>query len=357
MTPSNPPRRTPPRNVLNGYTPGRTRLTQIALHWRPYDHPGMRRTSPQAHQVASHLAACGYLVDTRRLERWCGDGLGPLDLEPADRALAHFEQVAELATSGRTTDMVALRLAAHGYPTRRLRSVLLRRLDITPTPPPFSPVIADLSTVRSPEEDGDAAFATIERDAWLLERADVPLLRVIRAAFVSNAADLASTRCEAPAEVVHSFFVSVGCLVAGDDLYNQEVWSALLRTPPLDDPDEFERFMAGIRPDPRDREDAYRLTPLSRIAAIAQWLATHVPQGLARIGVTDVSMADVEEWCCLGAPYAAYLIRQAAPHLAAAGIAETELAQPFRDYLDWYRSQPTSPIVDAPFVATDLQAG
>ncbi len=62
----------------------------------------------------------------RRIERWRGDGLGPLlDRSPAEDA-PHYVALAELGGVGTVADTTALRLARRGFACRRYGQVLWR---------------------------------------------------------------------------------------------------------------------------------------------------------------------------------------------------------------------------------------
>lgn len=121
----------------------------------------------------------------------------------------------------------------------------------------------------------------------------------------------------------------------GGDAYNVEAWAALFgidpaQLTPRDDGTDIEDLLEAMRPDPVDRDDAYRTMPLGSIAAIAHCLAQVAPALLEQVGVADVPASDIEEMCTMFAPWAAYQVALLAPRLFEFGLDARLLPPPLR---------------------------
>ena len=293
----------------------------------------MRRGSQLATRIAAALQAQGINVMGRRLERWCQEGLGPeAPLMQPNESIAHFAALAEIASSGRDADVVAMRLAARGHASPRLRLALLRRLDIAPTAQPSDQVVPDLSDDWVSEPEADPIFQEVESEAQAATSVRHPFFKKILHALLRNAQRNAGPGGDTPAQVVHSVFVNIAWLRRGGELYNSRAWADAFNASGLDD-EEFAQWMEALRPNQRDLEEEYRRIPLRIVAAIAAWLVASAPGFLNHIGAFDVPDAELEEWCCLFAPQIAYAVALLQPKMQHFGLAECDLPEVFRDYL------------------------
>jgi hypothetical protein len=295
----------------------------------------MRRNSRSTSALAQALSSCGVDIAARKLERWSSEGLGPFENEQFEAQVEHYRRLAELSTSGRDADKVALRLAAHGSSCRRLRPALLRRMGIDQVPRP--PVVINASPDYSTDEESDSAFEAIETVAAQIRCQEQPrLFQKMLEALRKNAARNAETLHETPEELVHSVLVSIGWLSAGGDAYNVAAWAAVCNIDPAQiAPDEqgpdIEDMLEAMRPNPMDRDNAYRVMPLERLVAISHSLAQVVPILLLRFSITDVPEGDIEEFCTMLAPWVEYQMRLLAPRLGDFGLDTTLLPEPLQE--------------------------
>jgi hypothetical protein len=265
----------------------------------------MRRSAPLALRLSHALRERDLRVDPRRLEGWCSQGLGADETLPLHRQIAHYAEVATLATSGTDADVTARRMAARGFACKRLRAAIMRGFGIPIEPSPFSPL--DLSIGPS----GDAGFAQLEQFAAWLASADTvgapPLMvRVVRA-LQANARAHAEHLGEPPEAVFHSYIVSTMCLFFGADMYNGEATAAVLDIDPATFSEEaLDEINTSFRMSPIDLEEAYRSAPIEDITAMATILAQSAPTALAHIGVTKVALDEIEDLAAAFAPCGVY---------------------------------------------------
>ncbi len=337
---------------------GRTRFRAPAEGGWAYPRR-MRRQSRLALALEAALMAQGLRVSARRLERWSGAGLGPDTAISFDEHVAHYAIVAALSASGRDDDVVALRLGGRGLPCLRLRGALLRRMQIPEVPPQDVPGRIDLLSESSSEGEFDPVFVEIETFAQEIGSAEPhnPLLHKILSAMRQNAARHSGALDEQPEDILHSYFVSIAWHMAGGEAYNVEAWPAIANVDPTTVGPDLEAFFDAVRPDPVARDNAYRHMPLQDITAIACGLAAVASAFLARFGLPPLSEPEIEEACCMFAPWAAYQFALMAPHLREYGLDTDALPQVFREILDSMAGEGTEAIGGAQPRLPALPAG
>lgn len=296
----------------------------------------MRRDSQQAAFLQAALSDQGLQVGGRRLEAWSTAGLGPLPGTSFDEQVRHYAAVAQLSCSGHDVDVVALRLGARGLPCQCLRPVLLRRMGVPDAPQEVVPGQMDLLSDSSSEGDFDRVFVEVETAAHNVQLAESqhPVLHKILSAMRQNAARHAGVLDEAPEAVVHSYLVSLAWHMKGGEAYNSKAWAAIADVDPSAVGPDFEAFLDAVRPDVAACEDACRHMPLERIVAAAQYLADHASDFLARSGLPPFPPPQIEEACCMFAPWAASVFEVVVPKLLQFGLDENALTHVFREVVD-----------------------
>jgi hypothetical protein len=265
----------------------------------------MKRSSALVVRLVTEVAING--VDERRIERWTANGLGPPSGAPEEGLVAHFSTLAGLSRRGVGSDTTAMRMAARGYTTARLRDALLRTLEVDGSVQDFAPV--DLSA----NDIGDRNFAEIERAADFVLGSEVglpPALGRVMQALRDNAARNAAGLGETPDEVIKSFFVNVACFALGDDIYNPSALAAVLDT----DPDDFSLDVVDLinqskRITPQHVVHTIRVAPLREIVEAASTLARVLPQLLSSLGVTDLPIDHLEILSTIAAPFVCAQLR------------------------------------------------
>jgi hypothetical protein len=268
----------------------------------------VKRTSQRAIRLSRSLVKQGYNVTPRRLERWCTDGLGPLEDEAFNTEMEHFAKVAVISVSGRDADTTARRLAPRGQACKRLRPALLRELGIDPESGPSSVPVIDLSSGPS----GDPGFAAVEHLAeWM--SADTsglpPLMVKVVHALRRNAGRRAEEIGE-PAECIFkSFIVNALCHLMGDDYYNGSAIEAVMNLDPGEmTPDALHVINTELRIDPRAFEESYRQVPLTEIVTAAKLISERAPAFFEHLGVTGVDQDEIDDLAATFAPPAVYLV-------------------------------------------------
>lgn len=191
----------------------------------------MKRSAQLALRLAEDLARRGIEVSRRRLEGWHQLVLGPLPGTPYERQVDHFAALATVATSGRSSDLAAIRLAVRGFPCQRLRGAILREMGMTEVESVVALPRVDTDTCPS----GDAGFALVEKAAQ--EAVDpgcgvpAPMLRLLEA-LRRNAARFAPKLGESPDFVLHSAAVNALLMAAAGRPYNLKAVAAVMGLDP-----------------------------------------------------------------------------------------------------------------------------
>lgn len=178
----------------------------------------MRRDSSLAARLLADLSARGVDVRPRRLEGWAADQLGPLSQTPYPKQVDHYAALAGLASSGRSADVVAVRMAARGHACPRLCDAVRRQAGLVPGDEVEVPAL-DLTTGAS----GDKDFASLEQAATDMEHdvgpAPAPMASFLTA-LRANAGRYAEKLDEPADQVLHSALINILGAVFGAGMYN-----------------------------------------------------------------------------------------------------------------------------------------
>jgi hypothetical protein len=208
----------------------------------------------------------------------------------------------------------------------------------------------------SSEEQADPIFEVVEARARAAASVGHPFFQRLRGAMLRNAQRHVNSTGETAEEILHSLFVSIGWVLAGGELYNTQAWAAAFNLDGVDD-EEFAGLMEALRPNQACLENEYRIIPLGNVAAIAAWLVGAAPEFLNHIGARDIPEAELEEWCCAFAPYAAHVVALLEPRLGQFGRAEVDLAEAFREYLKSRRERSRALVLEVARGRGSMQLG
>lgn len=283
----------------------------------------MRRSSSLAVEISTAVPG----VSARRLEGWSHDGLGADRRLPFGDQVAHYRQLAELAGPGRgrSADVAALRLAAHGFVCDRLRGALLRNLNIPDVAPPK--ITLDLSS----EESSDAVFGQLEEVARTISTSlcDIPPpIRHVIERLKRNVYHV-SARVGEPGEAVfRSAIVNFLCLLLGGEIYDVQPIAAMFGVDPSTvEPDAVDFINQHLRVTTWEIDEAYRSTPLDQIAVMAKWLRERADLTIPVLGLDVASASQLDQIAALLAPYVLHVISMIVPRADEARrfVAELEL--------------------------------
>lgn len=298
----------------------------------------MRRSSSLAVEISTAVPG----VSARRLEGWSHDGLGADRRLPFADQVAHYRQLAELAGPGRgrSADVAALRLAAHGFVCDRLRGALLRSLNISDVARPEIPL--DLSS----GESGDVAFNQIEEVAHAISTSlrEIPLpMRHVVERLRRNVYDVSARMGEPGEAVFRSAIVNFLCLLLGGEIYDAQPIAAMFGVDPSAvEPDTVDFINQNFRVTTWEIDEAYRSTPLDQIAVMAKWLRERADLTIPVLGLDVASASQLDQLAALLAPYVLHVISMIAPRSDEARWFVSELELPAALTVPELAAQPLS---------------
>ena len=295
------------RSAPNSGTRARTGILRMGGSSPAYA-DAMRRTSQLAVDISTMLADAGPEISPRRLEGWTLDRLGPDECLPIIDQVAHYGALAKVAGPGRgrSADVAALRLAAHGFSCGRLRGALLRAFNIAEVGQPE--VLLDFST----EESTDDAFEQLEeiarRMAESIEQIPLPLRRVVEK-LRRNVHQGASEMGEFGEEIFQSAIVNFLCPLLGGEIYDGRPIAAMFGVDPADvEPEAFEFVNECLRFTSWELDEAYRNAPPDHVAILARWLRERAHLAVSLLGLESAPESQLDELAAMLAPYALHVI-------------------------------------------------
>lgn len=268
----------------------------------------MRRNSKLAERLIRALSRKGITVDGRRLERWCGDGLGADPLLPFRAQVDHYACLASLASSGRDADVVARRLASWGFGCERYRGAILRGF--------WAEAPGAMSDVPkfdfSSDGEADRSFWFVDQIASgiLSDRSGLPpLMSKGMTALLRNAARNAGRLDATPEEILHSVLVSTLCHLFGGEHYSGGALAAVANLDPETFGDESVAGLNAMKFDFEELERVFRHAPLDEIVTAAKFNRVNGPEILGHLDVRGVNPAELEDAAGLFAPMVVWLFR------------------------------------------------
>lgn len=275
----------------------------------------MRRTSPLAADIASTLAEVGVNVSERRLEGWAQEGLNPAGSAPFAYQLEHYRTLAKVAGPGRgrSADLAARRLAAHGFLCRRLHGALIRGFKVPEVGQP------ELALDFSTDESTDAAFDRLDEivDALLGSIGQLPLpIRTVVEKFRQNAERGAPSMGETGESVFRAALVNLLCPLLGGMIYDARPIAAVFGVTP-DEVDQGDMDIVNEQLPIRawEVDDAYRTIPVDQIVVLAQWLRQRAPLAASFLGLDMLTESQLDDFSALVAPYAWHVLGLIYTHL------------------------------------------
>jgi hypothetical protein len=283
----------------------------------------MRRSSPLAVEISTALAS----VSARRLEGWSLDGLGADEGLSFGEQVAHYRQLGGLAGPGRgrSADVAARRLAAHGFVCRRLRGALLRGLNIADVGEPE--VLIDFSS----EESSDAAFDQLDQIARAMNGSigELPLpMRHVVEKLRRNVYDAAAGMGESGDVVYRAAIVNFLCPLFGGEIYDAQPIAAMFGVDPSTvEPDAVDFINRQFRITAWEIDETYRSASLDRVVVMARWLRERADLAVSFLGLDAASESQLDELAAIVAPYALLILSMAVSRFDDAGqfVADLEL--------------------------------
>lgn len=246
----------------------------------------MKRRSAQVGNLVRDLGERGVEVRPRRIEGWTHEQLGPLPGTPYARQLEHLAALATLAASGRSADVVALRLAARGFACDRLLGAIRGQMGLAEGE--SISALPRLDTSSGPS--GDEGFAFIEDAAREINgvagQVPLPVVHFVEA-LRRNARRYAEALQESPELVFHSATINALLLAVSQCPYDLRALTAVMgfdpSLVPLDAIEGFEELLA--RGEFADEViAAYQSSSPTRLAGVAALLRAALAEGFAADG-------------------------------------------------------------------------
>jgi hypothetical protein len=254
------------------------------------------------------LADAGVTITTRRIEGWTQDQLDADGEESLSEQTKRYRILAKVSGGGRgrSADVTALRLAANGVSSRRLRAALLRAASISNARDASR--LIDFST----EESTDEAFRRLERFAKELntsvETYPLPMRHVLKK-FQRNARRAAAQSDESGETIFVTAIVNLMCPLFGGELFDFGAVASLMGLDPTElDTDAIEDVIQRLRFDESELVETYRTAPLERIVVMAKWLRGQIREVAHFVGLETATDPQLEELVAVIAPYALYLM-------------------------------------------------
>jgi hypothetical protein len=295
------------RSAPNSGTGSRTGFLRMVEPPAAYA-DAMRRTSQLAVDISTALADAGLEISARRLEGWTLDRLGPDESIPIIEQVAHYGALAKVAGPGRgrSADVAALRLAAHGFACQRLKGALLRAFNIAEVGQPE--VLLDFST----EESTDDAFEQLEEIARgmaeSIEQIPLPLRRVVEK-LRRNVDQGASEMGESGEDVFRSAIMNFLCPLLGGEIYDRRPIAAMFGVDPAQfEPEAMEFVAEWLRFTTWELDEAYRNAPPNHVAILAQWLRERAHLVVSLFGLDSAPESQLDELAAMVAPYALHVL-------------------------------------------------
>lgn len=246
----------------------------------------MKRRSAHLGNLVRDLGEHGVGVRPRRIEGWTHGRLGPMPGTPYARQLEHFAALATLAASGRSADLVALRLAARGFACERLLAAIRGQMGLAEGESISALPRLDMSTGPS----GDKGFACIEDAAREINgvagQVPLPVVHFLEA-LRRNARRHAEALEESPELVFHSATINALLLAASQCPYDLRALTAVMGFDPSLVPVEaMEGFgeLLARRGFADEVIAAYRSSSPTELAEAALLLRTTLAEGFAADG-------------------------------------------------------------------------
>lgn len=246
----------------------------------------VKRRSAHVGKLVRDLGERGVDVRPRRIEGWTHEHLGPLAGTLYARQLEHFAALATLAASGRSADLVALRLAARGFACERLLDAIRGQMGLAEGE--SISALPRLDTTTGPS--GDEGFAFIEDAAREIDgvagQVPLPVVHFVEA-LRRNARRHAGALEESPELIFQTATINALLLAASQCPYDLRALTAVMgfdpSLVPVEAMDGFEGLLA--RGEFADEViAAYRSSSPSELAEAALLLRTAVAEGFAADG-------------------------------------------------------------------------
>ncbi len=243
---------------------------------------GVRRTSEMAVRLSAAVAERGGKASTRRIDRWTvEERLGPLEGTTFRVQVEHFYQLSLLAASGRSSDQVALQMAARGFATARLRSAIYKGWDME------SAVLVKFPEPLPDGELSQEAFALMEQLAehhtQLSANPPAPISQIVNA-IRRNLKAAQRSADEDTGDLLKRFLMAMACPLFGIPIYDMEPVALGVGLPPDSFPvDTFGQMFTGV--DWNRIASAFEDAPIGSLAAAAHWARAYVPRVCSSLDV------------------------------------------------------------------------
>jgi hypothetical protein len=225
-------------------------------------------------------------ISARRIEAWTIQRLGPIPQLAISEQIPHFLELRTLVRRGRSNnaDLVARRLAAHGFVCERLRTALFDEVDSQ------SPDSVNLNFDLSTEESTDEAFRNYDvvarAVASTVNDAASPIRPMVKM-FRRNISKAEKNSGNNGEQVFRSALVSLLHFSNGGEILDEEAVAVMFGMETSNVESDALEFMAKLNVSLRDIDDAYTRLRLEDVVTMSKWIRDRIHIVAEFLGVAN----------------------------------------------------------------------
>ncbi len=248
-------------------------------------------------------------ISTRRIENWTIQRLGPNPQLTISEQIPHFLELQKLVRRGRSNnaDLVARRLAAHGFVCERLETALFDEVEAQ------SPDSINLNFDLSTEESTDEAFRNydvVARAAASAANDGASPIRPMVKMFRRNISKAEKQLDINGEQVFRSALVSLLHFSNGGEILDEEAVAVMFGMETSDvEPDALE-FMAKLNISLRDIDDAYTRLRLEDVVTMSKWIRERINIVAEFLGVANAPDSELDDLSTYLAPMALLVLER-----------------------------------------------